>query len=67
MARTITIKLGPRGHSISYKYLIRGDWTCKELRSQFESFKEKHPNTTWTFNRWLVGFGKVYLDLNQEK
>ena len=45
------------------KYLIRGSWTEDELKSQFQTFKEKYPTSALSFDRWLVERGKVYVKL----
>ncbi len=54
MKRTITTENGT--------YMIRGNWSEKELRTQYASFVEKY-RSAMTFDRWMVERGKVYIKL----
>ncbi len=41
-------------------YLIRGNWTVRELHAQYKSFLDKYKSKL-IFDRWLVERGKVYF------
>ena len=42
------------------KYLVRGNWSERELKNQYKSFKEKY-KSKWTFEQWCCHAGKVYV------
>lgn len=44
-------------------YMIRGNWSVKELQAQYAAFVEKF-KSQMTFDRWLVERGKVYVKIS---
>jgi len=56
-----TIKVGDK------IYLIRGNYKVADLKRHYQGFVEKYKGTKTTFEGWLVGYGKVYCQVNPKR
>lgn len=47
------------------RYLIRGNYTAKELKALYLKFKEKYPTSKMSFKHWL-NQGHIYLRIEKK-